>query len=254
MWEARRPCFLTLAPCSQPLVPGGITKAAWPREPSSRSTEAITTWTLAMPPLVAQAFWPLITHSSLASSYLAVVRIAETSEPASGSEAQKAPELDVVRRAEALRDPLPHLLRGSLPEDRGDRERGAHDRHADAGVAPEQLLVGDRQRQAGLVGPELAQRFEAVEADLGGLLDHRPGRFLALVPLLGGGPDDALGEAVDPLADVLLVLVQLERELGPALAGGAVAAGRRRQGLVRVDLGHRGRLRHDGGFYMKPCR
>ena len=89
VWEARRPCFLTLAPCSQPFVPGGITKAAWPRERSSRSTEAMTTWTSAMPPLVAQAFWPLSTHSSLASSYLALVRIAETSEPASGSEAQK---------------------------------------------------------------------------------------------------------------------------------------------------------------------
>ena len=93
MCEARRPCFFTLAPCSQPLVPGGMTKAAWPREPSSRSTVAITTWMLAMPPFVAQAFWPLITHSSSASSYLAVVRIAETSEPASGSEAQKAPSL-----------------------------------------------------------------------------------------------------------------------------------------------------------------
>ena len=91
--EARRPCFLTFAPCSQPFVPGGMTKAAWPREPSSRSTEAITTWTSAMPPLVAQAFWPLRTHSSLASSYLAVVRIAETSEPASGSDAQKAATL-----------------------------------------------------------------------------------------------------------------------------------------------------------------
>ena len=67
-----------------------MTKAAWPREPSSRSTEAMTTWTLAMPPFVAHAFWPLITHSSVASSYLAVVRTAETSEPASGSEAQKA--------------------------------------------------------------------------------------------------------------------------------------------------------------------
>ena len=43
-----------------------------------------------MPPLVAQAFWPLSTHSSEASSYLALVRIAETSEPASGSEEQKA--------------------------------------------------------------------------------------------------------------------------------------------------------------------
>ncbi len=46
-----------------------------------------------MPPLVAQAFCPFSTHSSFASSYLAVVRIADTSEPASGSEAQKAATL-----------------------------------------------------------------------------------------------------------------------------------------------------------------
>ena len=39
--EARMPCFFTFAPCSQPLVPGGMTKPAWPREPSSRSTDAI---------------------------------------------------------------------------------------------------------------------------------------------------------------------------------------------------------------------
>ena len=43
-----------------------------------------------MPPLVAHAFWPLRTHSSLASSYLASVRSDETSEPASGSETQNA--------------------------------------------------------------------------------------------------------------------------------------------------------------------
>ena len=72
-------------------MPGGITNAAWPREPSSGSTEATTTWTSAMPPLVAQAFWPFRTHSSLASSYLARVRSDETSEPASGSDTQKAP-------------------------------------------------------------------------------------------------------------------------------------------------------------------
>jgi hypothetical protein len=70
-----------------------MTNAAWPREPSSGSTEATTTWTLAMPPLVAHAFWPLSTHSSLASSYLARVRSEETSEPASGSETQNAATL-----------------------------------------------------------------------------------------------------------------------------------------------------------------
>ena len=89
--EARRPCFLTFVPCSRPLVSGGITNAAWPRAFSSGSTEATTTCTAAMPPLVAHAFWPLSTHSSLASSYLARVRSEETSLPASGSDTQNAP-------------------------------------------------------------------------------------------------------------------------------------------------------------------
>ena len=90
MCDARRPCFLTLVPISRPFVPGGITKLAWPRAFSSGSTEATTTCTSAIPPLVAHAFWPLSTHSSAASSYLARVRRLETSEPASGSETQNA--------------------------------------------------------------------------------------------------------------------------------------------------------------------
>ena len=93
MCDARRPCFLTLAPCSMPSVAIGTMNAAWPREPSSRSVWAMTTWTSAMPPLVAQAFWPLSVHVSEAASYLAVVRMLETSEPALGSEAQKAATL-----------------------------------------------------------------------------------------------------------------------------------------------------------------
>ena len=99
---------------------------------------------------------------------------------------------------------------------------GAHDRHADAGVAPEELLVDDRQRQPGRVGEELGQPLEAVEADLRGLLDDRPGRLLALVPLGGGGAHDVLGEAVDPVAHVALVLGELEREGG---GRGGVARG-----------------------------
>ena len=43
-------------------------KLAWPRLPSSGSTEATTTWMSAMPPLVIQVLVPLSTHSSLASS------------------------------------------------------------------------------------------------------------------------------------------------------------------------------------------
>ncbi len=175
-----------------------------------------------MPPLVAQAFWPF--DHPLVGRLVVLGGGADRRDVGAGVGLRGAEggDLGVVGVAEALRDPLAHLLRGPLPEDRGDGQRGAHDRHPDAGVAPEQLLVGDRQSQAGLVGEELAQRFEAVEADLGGLLDHRPGSLLALVPFGRGGTDDALGEAVHPIADVLLVLVQLERELR-ALAVAAVS-------------------------------
>ncbi len=65
---ARMPCFLYFWPCDRPLVPGGTMKLAWPRPLSSGSTEATTTWTSAMPPLVIHALVPLSTHSSLASS------------------------------------------------------------------------------------------------------------------------------------------------------------------------------------------
>ena len=43
-----------------------------------------------MPPLVAQAFCPFSTHSPAPSSNLAVERTPDTSEPALGSDAQKA--------------------------------------------------------------------------------------------------------------------------------------------------------------------
>ena len=85
------PCLANFWPWLSPLVPGGTTKLAWPRVRSSGSTTAVTTWTSAMPPFVAQVLVPLSTHSSFASSYVARVRIAPTSLPASGSEEQNAP-------------------------------------------------------------------------------------------------------------------------------------------------------------------
>ena len=80
------------------------------------------------------------------------------------------------------------------------------------------LTIG--RRQAGRVGEELREPFEAVEADLGGLLDDRPGGALLLVPLVRGGTDDVGGEPVHPVAHVLLVLGERQREAG-LLAGRA---------------------------------
>ncbi len=68
MCDARRPSLRSFFVPAMPGVPGGTTNAACPRAPSDGSTEAVTTCTAAMPPLVAYAFCPLSTHSSVASS------------------------------------------------------------------------------------------------------------------------------------------------------------------------------------------
>ena len=107
-------------------------------------------------------------------------------------------DLRLVGRPVALRHPLAELLARARGEDRGHGERRAHDRHADPGVAPEQLLVDDRQQQPGLVGVELRERLEAVEPDLRRLLDQRPRRLLALVPLGRRRPDDVLRRSRGP--------------------------------------------------------
>ena len=240
------PCFFTLAPCSRPLVPGGMTKAAWPREPSSRSTEAITTWTFAIPPLVAQAFWPLITHSSLRLVVLGGGPVAGHVRAGVGLGSAERADLDVVLVAEALGHPLDHLLGRAGAEDPRDREGRPEDRHADPGVAPEELLVDDREGKPGRVGPELRDRLEAVHADLRGLLHHRPGELLLLVPLVGGGADRLLGEAVRPVADVLLVLRELQRECG--------VAGLDPELLGDLSLDVRRSVRRGCAVRRNPCR
>ena len=171
--EARRPCFLTFVPISRPLVFGGMTNAAWPRAPRSRSTEATTTWTLAMPPLVAQAFWPLRTHSSLASSYLARVRREETSEPASGSETQKAATFGSsgVPKHCGIHSPIcSGVPLAKMPATASELPMIAMPMPASPQKSSS-LTIG--QRQAGGVGEELGEGLEAVEADLLGLLDDR---------------------------------------------------------------------------------
>ncbi len=61
-----------------------------------------------MPPFVAHAFWPLSTHSPLASSNFALVRTPETSEPALGSEAQNAATLrsSTVPKQRGIHSPI----------------------------------------------------------------------------------------------------------------------------------------------------
>ena len=123
-------------------------------------------------------------------------------------------ELRVVRRAVHRGDELPDLLVGAVRADRGRCEPGAHDRQRDAGVAPEQLLLRDDHAETGVVEPLLSHEVDRVDPDLGRLLDDRPGRLLALVPLVGRGADHIGGEVVQPLLQRDLVLGEVQGELG----------------------------------------
>ena len=156
-------------------MPGGTTNAAWPREPSSRSTEATTTWTfgdaaVGRPRLLAVED-PLVLGLVVDARACAATR--RPSRRRARRRRRRRPSAPRACRSTAG-STRPSARRCRWPKIAGDRERGAHDRHADAGVAPEQLLVDDRQRQAGRVGVELGERLEAVEADLRRLLDDRP--------------------------------------------------------------------------------
>ena len=112
VWEARMPCFLTFCPCSSPLVPGGMTKVACPREPSSgrRTRSRCGRWR-------SRRWSPRPSGRSAPTRRCLVVArrgcgSPTTSDPASGSEEQNAADLRVVRRAEHLRHPLDQLLGG----------------------------------------------------------------------------------------------------------------------------------------------
>ena len=84
----------------------------------------------------------------------------------------------------------------------------------DAGIAPEELLDRDRQRQAGLVCQRVHHEVPAVQTDLAACCTTRLRELLALVPFVGRGAHDVVGEVVDPLLDLDLVFVEMQGELG----------------------------------------
>ena len=107
-----------------------------------------------------------------------------------------------------------HLLGRAVAGDAGGGEARAEDRQADAGVAPEQLLERDRQREAGGVAPSTPGRRSRRSrgrswpppATIGHGNSSRSSHSWAAGPHHGGG------EVVDPLLDLLLVVVQRQRE------------------------------------------
>ena len=147
--EARRPCFLTLAPCSQPRRArrddeGGVTARAELAVDRGDDDVDVGDAAVGRPRLLAVED-PLVRRlvvlgASCGSRRRRSRRRARTSRTRRPWGRPRVPKHCGIHS--------PICSGGALAEDRGDGERGAHDRHADAGVAPEQLLVDDRQRQA----------------------------------------------------------------------------------------------------------
>ncbi len=140
------------------------------------------------------------------------MRTPETSEPALGSEAQKAATLTSsgVPKQRGIHSPIcspepwPKIAATASAVPMIDMPIPASPQNSSSLTIGSVRPVGSAKNWA--------RPFEAVQADLGGLLDDRPGRLLLLVPLVGGRAHHVGREAVDPVADVLLVLGQLERE------------------------------------------
>ena len=80
------------------------------------------------------------------------------------------------------------------------------------GVTPEHLLEDGEHAEPGRFGGLRGEQLHGVKADLGRLLDERPRRFLALIPLRGRGPHDVGGELVHPVPDLDHVLRQFKRK------------------------------------------
>ncbi len=110
------PSSETCAPCSDPWCLGGTMKLAWPRPLSSGPTDATTTCTSAMPPLVIQVLVPLSTHSSVASSYTgAGPHAADVGTGVRLGHAEGG-QRHLLGRAEALGQPFTDLLRGPVSD------------------------------------------------------------------------------------------------------------------------------------------
>src|SRR6266700_485022 len=124
---------------------------------------------------------------------------------------RKGAQRRLLDSAKAREDPGRDLLRGPLREDRRDRQPGALDGEGDARAAPGQFLGDQGGHDPGGVGVGLLEEVDAVEADLGRFLDHRPRELLGFFVLSRHRADRLLREAVDPFFDLTLLVGQLER-------------------------------------------
>ena len=166
-----------------------------------------------MPPLVAQVFVPLSTHSSAASSKTARVLMLPTSEPASGSDEQKAatltsfssPNICGTHSAVCSGVPLATMATAASVVPTMARPIPASPQKISSMATgiPSPLASNHWvEKKSKEYSPTLAASW---------MTGH--GVCFALVPLGGGGTDHVVGELVHPLAHLRQVIRQLEGEV-----------------------------------------
>ena len=209
-------------------MPGGTTNAACPREPSAGSTEAVTTCTVGDAAVGGVRL--LAVEDPLVGGLVVDGPGAHRADVRAGLRLGGAErgDLRLGRRRRSTAAPTRRAARACRSR-RSRRPPGRCRRCAMPMPASPQnsssLAIG--KRQPGRVGPAVGEELEAVQADLRRLLDDRPGRLLALVPLGRGRAHDVGGEAVHPVAQVPLLLVQVERELDATRRGQAFGMSKR---------------------------
>ncbi len=151
-------------------------------------------------------FEPLSTY--LSPCLTAVVRIPETSEPASGSVRQKETSF-----SSSVTAPRYFFLTSSEPpkDDRRGRQAVAAERGLDPGAAPRELLLDQAPVEVAEAGAAVLLGDVGVhQPHLPRLLEDLLGPRAVLVVLPGDRADLLLGEVVRQLAQVLLLVCERE--------------------------------------------
>ena len=100
------------------------------------------------------------------------------------------------------------LFGGSRGQQSRNGERRAHNAHTQTGVTPRQFLEGNHECQPRRVGVGVGEEIKTVNTSVGRGTNERPGGFFSFIPFVRDRSHRRHGEAVDPLLDGALFVVQ----------------------------------------------
>src|SRR5436309_16081284 len=211
VWLARTPILSSTFPALRPGVSCSTTNARIPKYPRFLSTVAKTTCRSAIPPFVMKRFTPFRTHCF--PSFVAVVEMFATSDPASGSVRQRAPSRasGPVKREE----PLLLIVRPHV-DDRQIGKAGSDQARRHARAPPVQLFRDDDvgQGRVDTTSPVRLRDERRVQAEDVRLPNDFPRDRPLAVVLQCEGPHFSFGELMRGLLHEPLFVREFEIDHG----------------------------------------